>query len=78
MTYEEVIKRAENLGSGLLSMGLSPGVHTMVGVYARNCPEWVITEQVQFLDAIAIYPEISLTFNKKSVTIVQKDTGQHV
>ena len=45
MTYEDVIRRAESLGSGLLSMGLSPGVHTMVGVYARNCPEWVITEQ---------------------------------
>ena len=46
MTYDDVIRRAEALGSGLLGMGLSPGVHTMVGVYARNCPEWVITEQV--------------------------------
>ena len=48
MTYEDVIRRAESLGSGLLSMGLSPGVHTMVGVYARNCPEWVITEQALY------------------------------
>jgi len=45
MTYEEVIKRAENFGSGLISMGLSPGVHTMVGIYSKNCPEWVIAEQ---------------------------------
>ena len=48
MTYEDVIRRAESLGSGLISMGLSPGVHTMVGVYARNCPEWVITEQALY------------------------------
>jgi len=32
MTYDDVIKRAENFGSGLISMGLSPGVHTMVGI----------------------------------------------
>ena len=48
MTYDDVIRRAEALGSGLLGMGLSPGVHTMVGVYARNCPEWVITEQALY------------------------------
>ena len=35
MTYQEVLRRAENFGSGLLSMGLTPGVHTMVGIYCR-------------------------------------------
>ena len=29
------INRALNFGSGLLSMGLVPGVHTMVGLYCR-------------------------------------------
>ena len=56
MTYDEVIKRAESLGSGLLSMGLSPGVHTMVGVYARNCPEWVITEQGVYTHSMVLVP----------------------
>merc|ERR1712013_364281 len=45
LTYSEVLTRAKNFGSGLLSMGLSPGVHSMVGIYSRNCPEWVIAEQ---------------------------------
>lgn len=45
LTYEEVLLRAQNFGSGLISMGLQPGVHTMVGIYSRNCPEWVISEQ---------------------------------
>lgn len=45
LTYNEVLLRAQNFGSGLISMGLSPGVHSMVGIYARNCPEWVIAEQ---------------------------------
>ena len=56
MTYEDVIRRAESLGSGLLSMGLSPGVHTMVGVYARNCPEWVITEQGAYTHSMVLVP----------------------
>merc|ERR1712107_572523 len=25
--------------------GLSPGVHSMVGIYSRNCPDWIIAEQ---------------------------------
>jgi len=29
-------------------MGLKPSVHTMVGIYSRNCPEWVICEQGLF------------------------------
>jgi len=45
ITYGEALQRAKNFGSGLLSMGLSPGVHSMVGIYSRNCPEWVIAEQ---------------------------------
>jgi len=44
LSYNEVIARAQNFGSGLLSMGLRPGEHTMVGIYSRNCPEWVIAE----------------------------------
>ena len=35
LTYDDVLRRAENFGSGLLSMGLTPGVHTMVGIYCR-------------------------------------------
>ena len=35
MTYDDVLRRAENFGRGLLSMGLTPGVHTMVGIYCR-------------------------------------------
>ena len=45
ITYDDVVTRAKNFGSGLLNMGLSSGVHTMVGVYCRNCPEWIIAEQ---------------------------------
>lgn len=76
-TYEEVIKRAKNFGSGergiiqtrysakpncnvlivgLISMGLAPGQHSMVGVYARNCPEWVIAEQGVYTYSMVLVP----------------------
>jgi len=45
LTYSEALLRAKNFGSGLLSMGLCPGMNSMVGIYSRNCPEWVIAEQ---------------------------------
>jgi len=56
LTYEEVLLRAQNFGSGLISMGLKPGIHTMVGIYSRNCPEWVICEQGLFTYSMVSVP----------------------
>ncbi|XP_023346235.1 long-chain-fatty-acid--CoA ligase 1 [Eurytemora carolleeae] len=56
LTYEEVLLRAQNFGSGLISMGLQPGLHTMVGIYSRNCPEWVICEQGLFTYSMVSVP----------------------
>ena len=55
-TYQEVIKRATNFGSGLISMGLTPGSHTMVGIYAPNCPEWVVAEQGVYSYSMILVP----------------------
>ena len=37
-------------------MGLAPGQHSMVGVYARNCPEWVIAEQGVYTYSMVLVP----------------------
>ena len=55
-TYEEVIVRAKNFGSGLISMGLSAGVHSMVGIYSRNCPEWIVAEQGVYSYSMVLVP----------------------
>ena len=55
-TYEEVIKRAKNFGSGLISMGMRPGVHSMVGIYSRNCPEWIVAEQGVYSYSMVLVP----------------------
>ncbi|CAL1273049.1 unnamed protein product [Larinioides sclopetarius] len=44
ITYKEFIKRAENLGSGLIKVGLKPGQSSFVGIYAQNCVEWAIAQ----------------------------------
>ena len=35
LTYNETMLRAKNFGSGLLTLGLSPGENTRLGILAR-------------------------------------------
>ena len=56
MTYSEVLLRAQNFGSGLIKMGIAAGMHSMVGIYSRNCPEWVIVEQGLFSYSMVSVP----------------------
>ncbi|KPJ05275.1 Long-chain-fatty-acid--CoA ligase 1 [Papilio xuthus] len=55
-TYNETLLRAKNFGSGLICQGLSPGQSTFVGIYAQNCPEWIMTEQAAYCYSMVIVP----------------------
>ncbi|KAL8612617.1 hypothetical protein ACOMHN_006603 [Nucella lapillus] len=44
LSYNNVLERSENVGAGLLTLGLSPENTTYVGVYSQNRPEYVITD----------------------------------
>ena len=37
-------------------MGLSPGSHSMVGIYSRNCPEWIVAEQGVYSHSMILVP----------------------
>jgi fatty-acyl-CoA synthase len=41
-TYREFQRRVDLLAAGLLKLGLQPG--DRVGIWAQNCPEWVLTQ----------------------------------
>eukprot|EP01006_Ploeotia_vitrea_P057118 TRINITY_DN68152_c5_g1_i2.p1 TRINITY_DN68152_c5_g1~~TRINITY_DN68152_c5_g1_i2.p1 ORF type:complete len:442 (-),score=230.13 TRINITY_DN68152_c5_g1_i2:435-1760(-) len=56
MTYDEVVRRFTNFGSGLLEMGIEPGQKSFIGVYSKNRPEWVITEQAVSAYSMALVP----------------------
>jgi long-chain acyl-CoA synthetase len=62
-TYEQVGKRADNFGSGLLDLDLCPARKDeevknrgMLGFYSKNRAEWVIAEQGCFTQAIVTVP----------------------
>ncbi|XP_006619656.1 long-chain-fatty-acid--CoA ligase 1 isoform X2 [Apis laboriosa] len=54
--YNETLLRAKNFGSGLVSLGLMPGSHTLIGLYSQNCPEWILTEQACYTYSLVVVP----------------------
>ena len=56
MRYEETLLRAQNLGSGLVALGLKPTPDTLVGVYGQNSPEWVLSEYALYSFSMVIVP----------------------
>ncbi|KAM4809489.1 long-chain-fatty-acid--CoA ligase 1 isoform 2-T4 [Rhinophrynus dorsalis] len=44
ISYQEVVDRAEHVGSALLHRGFKPTPEQFVGIFAQNRPEWVIAE----------------------------------
>lgn len=56
ITYNQAMKRMQNIGSGLLKMGLKPDNSTFVGVYAQNSVEWVLSEYACYFYSMVIVP----------------------
>jgi long-chain acyl-CoA synthetase len=42
LKYSEVLARAHNFGAGLVKIGVPIGQKSFVGIYSRNCTNWVI------------------------------------
>ncbi|CAM9678327.1 unnamed protein product [Chrysoparadoxa australica] len=58
-TYREVEERVDNLASGLAQEQLmtpNPDGMKLLGIYAKNCPEWVIAEQAAFAHSAVTVP----------------------
>ncbi|MEN8188135.1 MAG: AMP-binding protein [Bacteroidota bacterium] len=53
-TYDEVITEALRLVSGMKSIGLQKG--DKVGIYSKNCYQWIITEIAIILGGFVIVP----------------------
>uniref|UniRef100_A0A3P8SAH7 Long-chain-fatty-acid--CoA ligase n=1 Tax=Amphiprion percula TaxID=161767 RepID=A0A3P8SAH7_AMPPE len=56
LKYRQVSDRAEHLGSGLLHRGLKPGSDTLIGVFAQNRPEWIISELACYTYSMVVVP----------------------
>ena len=55
LSYGQVLVKIQNFGSGLLKMGLN-GPFPMVGVFAKNCPEWFIAEHAIYSYSMVLVP----------------------
>jgi len=58
LTYNEVLERSTDTGSGMMEIGCHPGDdgHVFVGVYAPNKIEWVLVEQACNMYSLTIVP----------------------
>nr|CAI5840526.1 unnamed protein product [Callosobruchus analis] len=56
LSFNEALLRARNFGSGLVATGLPPGSTTMLGIYAQNCPEWILSEQAAYCYSMVLVP----------------------
>ncbi|XP_015673745.1 long-chain-fatty-acid--CoA ligase 6 isoform X1 [Protobothrops mucrosquamatus] len=56
LSYKEVAERAEALGSGLLQKGCKSSPNQFIGVFAQNCPEWIISELACYTYSMVVVP----------------------
>ncbi|XP_067885499.1 long-chain-fatty-acid--CoA ligase 1-like [Heterodontus francisci] len=83
ISYQEVINRAEFVGSGLFTRGYRPGNDQFIGIFAQNRPEWVIIEQACYTYSMVVVPlydtlgaeAISFILNKADIAVVFCDTA---
>jgi long-chain acyl-CoA synthetase len=56
MTYSEAYDKSRALGSSFVKFGLQPQTEAFVGIFARNRPEWVISEQAANMFSLVTVP----------------------
>ncbi|XP_077999355.1 long-chain-fatty-acid--CoA ligase 5-like isoform X2 [Glandiceps talaboti] len=56
INYKTVKERATAIGSGLLNKGCPAGQQSFLGIYSKNRPEWVITEQACNMYSMVVIP----------------------
>lgn len=54
--YNETLLRARNFGSGILGLNLPKTSQNLIGIYSRNCPEWILTEQAAYCFSMVVVP----------------------
>lgn len=56
LSYNEVLTKARNFGSGLVHIGVKPGQDTFLGIYSQNSVEWILTEHACYHISSIIVP----------------------
>uniref|UniRef100_A0A8C6XFV3 Long-chain-fatty-acid--CoA ligase n=1 Tax=Naja naja TaxID=35670 RepID=A0A8C6XFV3_NAJNA len=72
LSYQQVLDRAEYLGSGLLYKGCKPSSDQFIGIFAQNRPEWIISELACYTYSMVIVPLYDTLGAEAIVYIVNK------
>ncbi|GMT23651.1 hypothetical protein PFISCL1PPCAC_14948, partial [Pristionchus fissidentatus] len=56
ITYNEFWKKGHDLAAGLLSLGLKGGTDTIIGIFSKNRPEWIMVELATFANSMVNSP----------------------
>ncbi|XP_069755990.1 long-chain-fatty-acid--CoA ligase 5 [Narcine bancroftii] len=72
LSYKQVSDRAEYLGSGLLHRGCNPSPEQYIGVFARNRPEWIISELACYTYSMTVIPLYDTLGPEAIVYIINK------
>ncbi|XP_053168201.1 long-chain-fatty-acid--CoA ligase 5 [Hemicordylus capensis] len=72
LSYQQVLDRAEYLGSGFLHKGCKPSSDQFIGIFAQNRPEWVISELACYTYSMVAVPIYDTLGPEAIVYIINK------
>lgn len=72
LSYQQVLDRAEYLGSGLIHKGCKPSSEQFIGIFAQNRPEWIISEYACYTYSMVAVPLYDTLGPEAIVYIVNK------
>ncbi|KAF7253888.1 Long-chain-fatty-acid--CoA ligase 5 [Varanus komodoensis] len=72
LSYQQVLDRAEYLGSGLIHRGSKPSPDQFIGIFAQNRPEWIISELACYTYSMVAVPLYDTLGPEAIVYIINK------
>ena len=72
-SFDDIHRRVLNVGSALVTLGLSQSGDTSLGIYAKNCLEWNLLEYTCYANSMMVTPLYD-TFGKGAVINIINET----
>lgn len=74
ISYKETIDQVKQFGSGLVSLGLTPGSHSKIGIYSVNTDKYVIAEYAAYNHSMVVVPLYD-TLGRNAVTYIVNEAN---
>ncbi|XP_043911777.1 long-chain-fatty-acid--CoA ligase 5 [Protopterus annectens] len=72
LSYQQVVDRAQHLGSGLLKKGCRAASEEFIGIFAQNRPEWIISELACYTYTMVAVPLYDTLGSEAVIFIINK------